>query len=83
MATTNAVGAGSTAGGGGGRGKMSIPITPLGFHQQTVNVDDTTVNDDVDTSIGGPVNKRKRKSTLQNDNENNQEKNTLKPLSVN
>jgi hypothetical protein len=63
---------------------MSIPITPL--HSAVGHVEESSVlGDDVDTTVsgggpGGPVTKRKRKSTLQNE-ENNTD--TFKPLSVN
>lgn len=59
---------------------MSIPLTPLQKTSVTV-VDEGTINNDEESNIG-PLNKRKRKSTLQNE-ENSKEKSALKALSVN
>lgn len=67
------------------RVKQSIVITPISRQSESNNNNST--NEEMNTEEDGgnmPVIKRKRKSTLQNEeNANEKEANTLKPLSVN
>ena len=60
--------------------KMSIPLTPLQKTSATA-ADEGTIDNEEESNIG-PLNKRKRKSTLQNE-ENTKDKSALKALSVN